>query len=131
MTLSLLSTYHPDDLLGDFFRGESEKLFDRNTFQIEILPGQAVFLNNVFDMLVFPAQGFDFHLQGKLLGEIDIEQQQVFNSIAAGSSGDGRNQKDAAVILAALADVDIALDAPRCVWCPSVGGRVPRARGGS
>ena len=99
-----------NDVFPDLLCGTAKEFLNFNQLEIVILPGDTVFLNNVFDVLVFAAQGFDLVFQGHILFKRHMQQQQKFNFVGTviGCGQDG-NYKDAAVILATLADIDIAL----------------------
>ena len=75
-----------------------------------ILPGNAVFLHDIFYVFIFAAQCFYSALEGSVLTKRYMQQQQVFNSVRTGvRSGQNGNNHDTALILAAFADVYIAL----------------------
>ena len=79
-------------------------------FQQFIVPDDAIFLNDIFDVLIFAAQCFDLYFQRDICFESDIEQQQLVDAVGGlWGCGNGRNDDDRAVILATLADIDIAL----------------------
>jgi len=109
MGLGLGAVYPGDNIFADFFGGKPEKVLRLHQFKMPVRPGNAVFLDNIFDMFVFAAQGLDFNREGDIFPKSDRQQQQVFDQPAGcGSGGDDRNNDNIAVVFTPFADVDVS-----------------------
>ncbi len=66
-----------------FFGGFSEQLVHLQELQITVCPGDTVFHDNVFNMLILAAECLNDNGQGYILTKGDIQQQEVFDDVWA------------------------------------------------
>ena len=61
MGISLKVIYFGGNELADFLGRSSKKFLDFHQLEKVIIPGNAVFLNDILYVLIFAAQGLDFY----------------------------------------------------------------------